>query len=73
LSREKFFSFRRRFSGAVLSALVLGQRDKETGIPIALTENYMKVLIPGADDCVNQQVAVEIVDVCEGKTQGRIV
>jgi len=73
LGREKFYHFRRRFLTLPLPALVLGKRDEETAHHIALTGNYIKVVTAEADDLVNQEVSVEIIDVLEGKTFGKVI
>jgi len=72
LSRRKFYHFRRQFLNLPLPALVLGQRDEQTGGLIALTGNYIKVVVEGGDGLINQQVMVEITEVLEGRTLGRI-
>jgi threonylcarbamoyladenosine tRNA methylthiotransferase MtaB len=72
LSRRKFYHFRRRFLSLPLPALVLEQRDEQTANHIALTGNYIKVVTEGAEGLVNQKVSVEITDVLEDKTIGKI-
>jgi len=72
LGRDKFYHFRRHFLTHPLPALVLGQKDEATTHHIALTGNYIKVVTPGANDLVNQQINVEITDVLEGRTIGKI-
>lgn len=72
LSKRKTYAFRQRFLGAILPALILGQKDKETANPIALTGNYIKVAVPGAANLVNRQVEVRVTKVSEGKTLGQV-
>ncbi|MEW5801838.1 MAG: tRNA (N(6)-L-threonylcarbamoyladenosine(37)-C(2))-methylthiotransferase MtaB [bacterium] len=73
VSRSTSYRFRRRFLHTCLPALVLEQKDRQTGRHIALSGNYIKVVTEGAKDLVNQQVSVEITDVSEGSTMGKVV
>ena len=72
LSKRKIYTFRKRFLGSILPALILGQKDKETANPIALTGNYIKVAVPGAANLVNRQVEVRVTNVLEDKTLGQV-
>ncbi len=49
LGARKHLGFRRAQVGHELSALVLEQRDRETGRLVGLTDNYLEVAFPGPD------------------------
>ncbi len=73
LSKEKSFQFRRKFLGKTVPALILEQKDKETEFSVALTGNYIKVLVQGSERMVNQQVKLQITGVSREKTIGKIL
>ena len=60
LGREKSLAFRRAMIGERRAALVLSERDRETGWLCGLTANYVEVIFSGPPDLARQFVAVTI-------------
>lgn len=65
LGREKNSAFQRAFRGRVLTALLLRQRA-EDGRIVALTGNYLELLVPGDDALMNRYASVRLVEPMEG-------
>jgi threonylcarbamoyladenosine tRNA methylthiotransferase MtaB len=66
-------AFQTGFAGRTLRALVLQQRADD-GRLVALTGNYLEVLLRDADDRINELVTVHLVArQADGRWDGRIV
>ena len=59
--------------GAVETALVLENRDRATGALVALTGNYVEVLIDGADDRMRRMTRVRVTGADGQRTRGELV
>lgn len=68
LGRDKSLAFRRAMIGERPVALVLSERDRETGWLCGLTANYVEVIFPGPPDLARQFVAVTITGVTTERT-----
>ncbi len=61
LGRGKNLSFRQKNIGLVLKTVVESKRDTKTGMLTGLTDNYLRVLISGADnEAVGKELSVGI-------------
>jgi threonylcarbamoyladenosine tRNA methylthiotransferase MtaB len=60
LSIEKRKQFSRAHIGKDLSALIEKERDTETGLLKGISDNYIKVLLPGPDALMNRMRLVRI-------------
>jgi threonylcarbamoyladenosine tRNA methylthiotransferase MtaB len=60
LGRDKSLAFRRGMVGERRTALVLNERDRETGWLCGLTANYVEVTFPGPPDLARRFVSVTI-------------
>jgi tRNA A37 methylthiotransferase MiaB len=60
LGARKHLGFRRAQVGRELSALVLEQRDRETGRLVGLTDNYLEVAFPGPDALMRRFARVHV-------------
>ena len=60
ISKIKKREFISSFHGKTLLSLILNQRDKNSGKLVALTDNYIKVLVDGDDSLINKIVNISI-------------
>ena len=60
LSHAKAAAFRAAQVGAEGLAVVQRRRDRGTGALVALTDNYIEVLVDGPDACLGRAIAVRI-------------
>ncbi len=60
LGYEKWCNFIEGFVGKKLEVLLENRRDKKTGKLTGLSDNYIRVLVDGKDELMNQIVSVEI-------------
>jgi threonylcarbamoyladenosine tRNA methylthiotransferase MtaB len=72
LGSEKSEAFRRGLIGARREALVLEERDRETGLLSGLTSNYVEVLFAGPDGLGRRIVPLHIAEVRGDRTYGRL-
>jgi len=72
LGSEKSGAFRRGLIGARREALVLGERDRQTGLLSGLTSNYVEVLFAGPDGLDRRLVPLQIAEVRGDRTYGRL-
>jgi threonylcarbamoyladenosine tRNA methylthiotransferase MtaB len=73
LGARKDADFQDRFKEAELTALVLRERDP-AGLLVALTGNYMHVLLPGPDALMNSLVRVRLLRRrADGRWEGEVV
>ena len=73
LGREKSHAFRSALVGSAREVLVLEARDHQTGLLSGLTSNYVEVLFPGPDGLGRRMATVEIAEVRDERTHGRLV
>jgi threonylcarbamoyladenosine tRNA methylthiotransferase MtaB len=71
LGREKSLAFRRGLIGARREVLVLDGRDRQSGLLVGLTANYVEVLFAGPDRLRHQIVPLRITEVHDDRTHGR--
>ena len=72
LGREKSGAFRRGLIGARREALVLEERDRQTGLLSGLTSNYVEILFAGPDSLGRHVVPLHIAEVRGDRTYGRL-
>jgi len=72
LGAEKSLAFRRGMVGGRRDAVVLGARDRRTGLLAGLTDNYVEVLFDGPDTLGRRVVPLTITEARADRTQGRI-
>ena len=72
LGREKSGAFRRGMIGTRHEALVLEERDRQTGLLSGLTSNYVEVLFAGRDGFGRHIVPLEIAEVRGDRAYGRL-
>lgn len=72
LRERKMLQFRRSFIGEKLEVLIENRRDKETGKLTGLTDNYIRVLVDGEDELMNEIMEVELTGVEGDKSFGQI-
>lgn len=73
LAKQKNIEFRKSFLGQKLKVLIEIVRDKKTGLLKGISDNYIHILIDASDDFKNKILDVEIVEVNEESTFGKIV
>lgn len=73
LSERKAAAFRRSQVGEVLAAVVYRSRDRQTGKLVALTDNYIKVLVGGGDELLGRPVRVCIEQAGDAVASGSLV
>lgn len=66
------YLYRSMFMGRTLEVLVETKRDNKTRLLTGYSDNYIKVLFGGPDELKGKIVPVEIVEVTETYTKGRI-
>lgn len=71
LGREKNLAFRRHLVGQTMPAVVLGARDRQSGLLAGLYANYVEVRFPGPDGLERRLVPVTVTEVRPGSTVGR--
>lgn len=62
LGREKSLAFRRRMIGERREVLVLGERDRATGLLSGLTSNYVEVVFDGPENLARRFARVTVTD-----------
>jgi threonylcarbamoyladenosine tRNA methylthiotransferase MtaB len=72
LGRDKSAGFRRALIGARREALVLEERDRQTGLLSGLTSSYVEVLFAGPDGFGRHIVPLQITDVRGDRAYGRL-
>jgi threonylcarbamoyladenosine tRNA methylthiotransferase MtaB len=72
LGHEKSGAFRRAMIGTRREALVLEERDRQTGLLSGLTANYVEVLFAGPDGLGRHIVPLQIAEVSGDRTYGRL-
>ncbi|HET6465158.1 MAG TPA: tRNA (N(6)-L-threonylcarbamoyladenosine(37)-C(2))-methylthiotransferase MtaB [Nitrospiria bacterium] len=72
LSEEKSRQFSRFHLGRELSALIEKARDSETGLLKGLSDNYIKVLLPGPDALMNRIRRIRVTAVDEKRVTARL-
>jgi threonylcarbamoyladenosine tRNA methylthiotransferase MtaB len=60
LGYKKWHNFIEGFVGMKLEVVIEKRRDKKTGKLVGLSDNYIRVLVDGKDELMNQIVSVEI-------------
>lgn len=73
LAKRKNLKFREGFLGKELEVLIELARDKKTGLLKGVTDNFIPVLIDGADDLKNKIVKVKITKATNELTLGEPV
>ncbi|MEZ4453466.1 MAG: tRNA (N(6)-L-threonylcarbamoyladenosine(37)-C(2))-methylthiotransferase MtaB [Nannocystaceae bacterium] len=73
LSRRKWAAFCGSNRGAVVDAVVHRARDRRSGDLVALSDNFIKVVVPGDEGHLGRRVRVEILEVDGDRTRGRLV
>ncbi len=71
LGREKSLAFRRDMLGERREVVVLGERDRKTGLLSGLTSNYVEVLFDGPETLARRFVSVTIAGTDGDQTYGR--
>ena len=61
LGERKRIEFVQRFIGKRLRVLAEAKRDRETGLLVGYSRNYIRVLVRGGDDLVNRESWVQVV------------
>jgi threonylcarbamoyladenosine tRNA methylthiotransferase MtaB len=61
LGGRKRVEFAQRFVGARLRVLAESKRDRDTGLLIGYSRNYVRVLVRGGDDLINREISVQVV------------
>jgi threonylcarbamoyladenosine tRNA methylthiotransferase MtaB len=72
LGHEKSLAFRRGLIGRRRDAVVLGARDRRTGLLAGLTDNYVEVLFDGPDALGRRVVPLTITEAYADRTHGRL-
>lgn len=72
LGAEKSLAFRRGLIGQRREVLVLGARDRKSGLLSGLTSNYVEVLFAGPDRLARRLVPVEVTQAAAGLTYARL-
>ena len=72
LGHEKSLAFRRGLIGRRRDAVVLGARDRRTGLLAGLTDNYVEVLFDGPDALGRRVVPLTITEAQADRTHGRL-
>jgi len=72
LGREKNLAFRRGLLGQRRPVLVLGERDRDSGLRCGLTSNYVEVLFAGPEELTRELVEVRITEVTDARTLGAL-
>lgn len=73
IGNRKRIAFNSGFAGTVLSVLVEGSRDKETGWVKGFSDNYVPVLIPDGDSSLSNRIVSVAADrMMREKVVGRI-
>ena len=67
--RRLFYS---AFAGKKLKVLVESKKDRESGMLKGYSRNYIPVLIPAGEEFINQEVEVEVIEVCGARVLGKI-
>lgn len=62
IAAAKRRSFVERFLGRDAAVLVEHAPDRESGLPVGYSRNYLRVLVPGGEDCMASEVAVRLVE-----------
>ena len=73
LGRLKNLAFRREYLGKEIELLALDSRDKETGLLIGLSGNYIELLFAGDDSLMQSVQRVRITAVSQERTFGELV
>lgn len=73
LSRRKWAAFRGEQRGEIVDAVVHRVRDRSSGRLVALSDNFIKVLVDGDDARLGRRVPVEILEIDGERTLGRLV
>ena len=72
LGHEKSLAFRRGLVGRRRDAVVLGARDRRTGLLAGLTDNYVEVLFDGPDTLRRRVVPLTITEAHADRTHGQL-
>ena len=72
LGHEKSLAFRRGLVGRRRDAVVLGARDRRTGLLAGLTDNYVEVLFDGPDTLRGRVVPLTITEAHADRTHGQL-
>jgi threonylcarbamoyladenosine tRNA methylthiotransferase MtaB len=73
LGAEKRSLFYGAFKGKQAKVLIESKRDKESGLLRGYSRNYIPVHIPGGDEFINQELDIEITEVCRAEVFGKIL
>jgi threonylcarbamoyladenosine tRNA methylthiotransferase MtaB len=73
LGKKKFLDFRQGFIGNTVEVLIENSRDKDTGLLKGITDNYIKVLLPGSDKRMNNYYQVRLTGIKDNKVLGEWV
>jgi threonylcarbamoyladenosine tRNA methylthiotransferase MtaB len=73
LGAEKKHQFCAVFVGQVASVLIEESPEKETGLRRGFSRNYLPVLLPDEPNLTNQEVAVKLERVQNGRLHGRVL
>jgi len=70
LGKEKALAFKKGFLGQTVEVLIENTRDKDTGLLRGITDNYIKVLLTGPDDRMNEFYRVRITEIRDNRVMG---
>ncbi len=73
LGKQKKLSFYQNQLEQTRPSLILNQRCPESGRLVALSDNYINILIEAEDNLINQLLPLRITEVREGQVFGEIV
>ena len=72
LAKEKNLEFRKSFLGKELDVLVERSRDKKIGMLKGVTDNFIPVMLDGSDELKNKIVKIQITEIKDDKTFGKV-
>ncbi len=75
LAKKLAQQYRQQFIGSKQEVLLEERRDNQTGLLTGLTDNYLRVLVAGSDQLMNQLLEVELTNddgTLQGEVQGKI-
>jgi threonylcarbamoyladenosine tRNA methylthiotransferase MtaB len=72
LADRKSLAFRQAMVGTVHDALILETRDRASGALVALTGNYVEVLVDGSDDLVRTMTRIRLTGADADRTRGEV-
>jgi threonylcarbamoyladenosine tRNA methylthiotransferase MtaB len=61
LGESKRVEFAQRFVGRTLRVLAESKRDRDTGLLVGYSRNYLRVLVRGGDELINRESLVRVI------------